>query len=409
MQVFDYHDGTLHCDAVPLDAISRQYGTPTYVYSQTALEASYRTLDEALAGIQHLICYSLKANSNLAVAKVLADAGAGADVVSGGELYRAMKVGIPAGKIVFAGVGKTLQEIEDGLRYGILMFNVESEPELDAIEQTAAAMNKVAPIALRVNPDIDPHTHPYIATGMRKYKFGISTDQVAALYERAAKSPYLDPIGIQMHVGSQLVDLQPVVDGATKMYELARRLGTPLRYFDVGGGLGICYCEEEPQKPDVIARAVGPLARELGCTLVLEPGRFLVGNAGVLLTRVLYIKDNGLKKFAIVDAGMNDLIRPSLYEAYHAIVPVQARNGVETIDVVGPICESGDFFAHDREMPKVAAGDLLAIKSAGAYGFSMASNYNTRPRPAEVLVSGHSYRLVRKRETYEDLVSLEEV
>lgn len=407
MEPFVYRDGSLYCEGISLADIACDFGTPTYVYSQAALEENYRAIDSAFSDVPHLICYSLKANANLVMGRILANMGAGADVVSGGELFIALKMGMAPKRIVYASVGKTTQEIEYALRIGILMFNVESQEELEAINTIAGRLGTRAPVALRVNPDIDPMTHPYITTGMKKHKFGIAAEEIVGLYQQAQEMAHVEPVGIQMHIGSQLIQVRPVVEATTKLVGLLRLLegmGIGLRYLDIGGGLGITYRDERPEGPKQLACAILPLVRETGTTLILEPGRFIVGNTAVLLTRVLYTKRNDQKKFVIVDAAMNDLIRPSLYGSYHAIVPVAARDGEETVDVVGPVCESGDFFAHDRPMPPVKSGDLLAIKSAGAYGYTMASNYNARPRAAEVLVLGTSYRLTRRRESYEDLV-----
>ncbi|MCL4533734.1 MAG: diaminopimelate decarboxylase [Bacteroidetes bacterium] len=405
---FDYRRNTLHCEGVALSAIAEEYGTPTFVYSRAALEANYQRVDAAFAGVPHLICYSLKANGNLSVGRVLAAQGAGADVVSGGELFRARKMGIEGNKIVYASVGKMVHEIEQALADGILMFNVESRAELETIAEVAARRGQRAPIALRVNPNIDPKTHPYITTGMRKYKFGVPPEEAVELYRWTVRTPSLQPVGIQMHIGSQLVEVGPIVEAAGKMAEVLRATGIPLRYFDVGGGLGITYKDEKPEGPELLAKKLAPLVKSLDCILILEPGRFLVGNAGILLTKVIYIKTNPEKKFVIADAAMNDLIRPSLYDAYHPILPVVPAYGAETVDVVGPICESGDFLAHGRELPPLKAGDLLAVGNAGAYGFTMSSNYNARPRAAEVLVEGESFRVARRRENYLDLIRGEE-
>ena len=410
---FTYEKGPLRCETVSLEAIAADCGTPTYVYSQSAMVASYRALDAAFADVPHTICYALKANGNLGVAKVLANQGAGADIVSGGELYRALKAGIPANKIVFAGVAKTEPEIEYALKSDILLFNVESGGELAAIERVASRLGVAARVALRVNPDVDPDTNPYVATGMKKHKFGIVPDQAMKLYAQAKESPSLDPVGIQFHIGSQLLKLQPIVEATEKILALAakvRELEIDLKYVDIGGGLGISYGHDEPEGPEVIARTVLPAIKAAGYHLIVEPGRYLTGNAGLLLSRVLYVKDNGHKKFVIVDAAMNDLIRPSLYDAYHAIKAVRERHGPEeTVDVVGGVCETADFFARSRGLPRMEPGDLVAILSAGAYGFTMSSNYNARPRAAEVLVEGSSFRVVRQRETYEDLIRGEEI
>ena len=411
LEGFRYREGRLCCEEASISDLATSYGTPLYVYSQAVLEDRYARVDGAFAAVPHLICYSLKANANLGVGKRLAQLGAGADVVSGGELYRALKMGIPGSRIVYSSVGKTADEIAYALQSGILMFNVESEPELSAIDREAKRLGVRAPIALRVNPDVDPRTHPYITTGMKKYKFGVPTEQVLNLYRQAAESPSLEAVGIQMHLGSQMVSVAPIVEATEKLVSLVRQLaqeGIRLQYLDLGGGMGIRYRDETPEGPETLASLVLPLLQGLNLTLILEPGRFIVGNAGALLARVLYVKDNGVKKFVIVDAAMNDLIRPTLYDAYHAILPVVQRPGQEKVDLVGPVCESGDFFAHDRELPPLQAGDLVAILGAGAYGFSMASNYNSRPRAAEVLVNGSTSRLVRRRETYQDLVRAEE-
>lgn len=412
MEEFQYRRGVLCCEDVPLSEIAEIYGTPVYVYSERSIRARYRALDEAYQSVPRLICYALKANDNLAIVRLLGELGAGADIVSGGELFRARRAGIPAQRIIFAGVGKTRDEIARAIDDDVLLFNVESPAELAAIGDVARQKGRVARIAVRVNPDVDPRTHPYISTGLKKNKFGISTDQVEDVYQQAQEHPFLEPVGIQMHIGSQLVQVQPIVDAVMRLAELVgrlRRAGIHLRYFDVGGGLGIRYRDEQPEGPDALAAKVLPIIRELGMTLLCEPGRFLVGSSGALLTRVLYRKESPAKSFVIVDAGMNDLIRPSLYDAYHEIRPVaESADGLEVVDVVGPICESGDFFAHDRQLPITRAGDLLAILSAGAYGFVMASTYNARPRPAEVLVSGSRHRLIRRRETYDDLIRAEE-
>ncbi len=406
------HDGReLRVEGVSLEGIADACGTPTYVYSRQALVESYKSIDAAFAEVPHTICFAMKANGNLAVASAFAGLGAGADIVSGGELYKALKAGIPAERIVFAGVGKTVPEIVYALESGIRMFNVESEGELEAIERVAEQAGVVAPVAVRVNPDVDPDTNPYISTGMKKHKFGVVAEQAIQLYHHAGQSNHLEAIGIQFHIGSQLLKSQPIIEATERVLALAtkvRSLGVSLRYLDIGGGLGISYGHDEPEGPEALARAIVPQVKQSGLHLLLEPGRYLVGNAGCLLTRVLYVKDNGHKKFVIVDAGMNDLIRPSLYDAYHAIEPVRPRAEQETVDVVGPVCESGDFFAHSRDLPRMEPGDLVAIMSAGAYGFTMASNYNARPRPAEVLVADGQARVVRRRETYEDLVRWEE-
>jgi len=405
--------GELHCEEVPLRAIAEAVGTPTFVYSHATLAHHYAVFDEAFAGVPHLVCYSMKANSNRSVIRTFTRMGSGVDIVSGGELRRALAAGAPPSKIVYSGVGKTIAEIEEALSRNILMFNVESREELETIEATARKMRRKAPVSLRVNPDVDPKTHPYISTGLKKNKFGIHIAQALRDYAWAAKRKHLEVIGVDCHIGSQLTDVSPFVDAATRVRLLVERLlgmGLPIRLVDLGGGLGIPYEDETPPPPDRYAAAVREVFSGLPVTLVLEPGRVLVGNAGVLLTRVLYTKSSpppkgeARKRFVIVDAAMNDLARPSLYGSYHAIVPVGASNrGRAVTDVVGPICESGDFLARDRRMPVVSSGDLLAVMSAGAYGFSMSSTYNSRPRAAEVMASGDRFEVVRERETLREL------
>lgn len=410
MDHFTYRHGTLHCESVPLSRVAEAVGTPTYVYSRAAVLAAYRAWDHAFRDVPHLICYAVKANSNLALLHALAQAGAGADVVSGGELYRALRAGVPPRRIVFSGVGKTREEMREALKADILMFNVESVSELRALDEVARGLGARAPISVRVNPDVDPETHPYIATGLRTSKFGIPIGEAPAVYREAARMAGVEVVGVQMHIGSQLTKTAPFADAAARVVALAddlRTRGIRIRYLDLGGGLGIRYRDEQPPSPEHYARALLPLVRTLDVTVVLEPGRSIVGNAGVLLTRVLYRKDTGAKRFVVVDAAMNDLVRPAMYNAHHEIHPVsepRAADG-ETVDVVGPICESGDFLARDRTMPRVEEGELLAVMSAGAYGFVMASNYNDRPRAAAVLVDGDRYTIVRRRETYEDLVA----
>jgi diaminopimelate decarboxylase len=400
--------GVLACEDVPLDRIAREFGTPTYVYSATAVEAAYDRLDSAYANVPHLICYALKANQNLALAGLLARRGAGVDIVSGGELFRALKAGFPAERVVFAGVGKTRREIGEALDAGILLFTVESTNELETIAEVARARGQQAPVALRVNPDVDPQTHPYISTGLKKSKFGVPREEVVSIYRRALELDGVEPVGIHCHIGSQLVHVAPIKEAVSRIADLAEELkaiGVPLRFVDMGGGLAIRYRDESPEGPEMLAEHVEQQVGGLDVTLLMEPGRFLVGNAGALLTEVVYTKQNGPKRFVVVDAAMNDLIRPSLYESYHEIAPVAPpRASLETVDVVGPVCESGDFFAHDRELPELRQGELAAVLSAGAYGFVMSSNYNARPRAAEVLVRGAEPRVVRERESYEDLI-----
>jgi diaminopimelate decarboxylase len=429
---FGYRGGQLYCEDVDLARAAAEFGTPLYIYSAGTILDHFTRLDAALASFDHLVCYAVKANSNRAILKLLADAGAGFDIVSGGELFRAINAGADPQKCTFAGVGKSRDEIEYALDRRVYSFNVESEPELEQINKIAGEKNLRAPIALRVNPDVDPHTHKYISTGSHENKFGIALSDASAVYERAAKMRNVDIAGVQMHIGSQITEAAPFAAAINKVAPLARDLKSKygITFFSIGGGMGIIYRRaldsgsgkwwsdhsDEPSAFSVrdYANAIVPPLRDLGLRILVEPGRFIVGNAGALLTRVLYIKSTGQKRFAIVDAGMNDLIRPALYQGYHEIVPVKIGSGdspsrhsskpLHKIDIVGPVCESGDFFALDREMPEVREGDLLAILSAGAYGFAMASNYNSRPLPAEALVRDDKVRLIRKRQTWKDLV-----
>jgi diaminopimelate decarboxylase len=424
---FRYRDGHLYCDDVDLAGVAEEFGTPTYVYSAGTILDHYTRLDAALAPLDHLICYAVKANSNRAILSLLVRAGAGFDIVSGGELFRVLAAGGNPARCTFAGVGKSRDEIGYALDQRVYSLNVESESELEQINRVAGAKNLRAPVAFRVNPDVDPHTHQYISTGSHENKFGIPLDQVGAVYERAAKMHNIEIVGVQMHIGSQISEAKPFASAIEKVAPLVRELKSKygIRFFSIGGGMGIIYQRAlasgsgkwwhnhggEPSAfsvRDYADAIVSPL-RDLGIQILVEPGRFLIGNAGVLLTRVRYIKQTGSKKFAIVDAGMNDLIRPALYQGYHEIVPVEEMNSerkrkIGRIDIVGPVCESGDFFALDREMPEPHEGDLLAIMSAGAYGFVMASNYNSRPLPAEALVRGDKFALIRKRQTWEDLL-----
>lgn len=417
MHHFRMKDGEMYCEGVPLRRIAGKVGTPVYVYSHATLAHHYKVFDEAFSGMPHIVCFSMKANSNGSVIRAFTNLGGGVDIVSGGELERALAAGAPPAKIVYSGVGKKVSEIAEALRRGILMFNVESRGELETIDAVAGKMRKRAPIAIRVNPDVDPKTHPYISTGLKKNKFGIGIEQALKDYDWAARRRNIEVVGVDCHIGSQLTDVAPFVDAAGRVRRLVDRLlarGVQIRFVDIGGGLGIRYDDELPPHPKEYADAVVSAFRDLPVTLVLEPGRVLVGNAGVLLTEVLYTKPipspsgKGRKHFFIVDAAMNDLARPALYGSYHAILPVgKARRGAVIADVVGPICESGDFLAKDRRMPACKSGDLLAVMSAGAYGFSMSSNYNTRPRAAEVMVSGNRFEVVRERETVRDLYRAE--
>ena len=425
MHFFYYLHGKLHCEDVDLARVAEKFGTPTYVYSAGTILDHLTRLNGALATLDHLICYAVKANSNRSILKLLADAGAGFDIVSGGELFRVLAAGGDPAKCTFAGVGKSPEEIEYALELGVYSFNIESESELEHIDRIAGAKNLRAPIALRANPDVDPHTHEYISTGSRENKFGVALGQLPAAYERAAEMRNIDIVGVQMHIGSQITEAAPFASAIKKLAPIVRELKSkyPIKFFSIGGGMGIIYRralesgsgkwwhdhggETSAFSIRDYADAIVPPLRELNLRILVEPGRFLVGNAGVLLARVSCIKKSGAKKFAIVDAGMNDLIRPALYHSYHEIVPVkETRSERESkIDIVGPVCESGDFFALDREMPELHEGDLLAIMSAGAYGFVMASNYNSRRLPSEVLVRGDKFALIRQRQTWEDLAS----
>jgi diaminopimelate decarboxylase len=414
MNHFQYRNREMFAEEVPLKRIAEEVGTPAYVYSLATLKRHYRVFDEAFAKVPHIVCFSVKANSNLALLRTFAKQGSGFDIVSGGELFRALKAGGDPKKIVFSGVGKKKEEIEYALATGILMFNVESEEELVALDGIAAGIGKKAPISLRVNPDVDPQTHPYISTGMKKAKFGVDIKKSLEMYKKAAALSNIDVVGVDCHIGSQLTSVTPFVDALAKVREYLDRVlfgemkkeGAQIRYLDLGGGLGINYHDETPPLPEEYAKAIVQGLEGLNITLILEPGRVIVGNAGILLTEVQYIKETETKKFVIVDGGMNDLIRPALYGSYQAVQPVVENNGEKILaDVVGPICESGDFFAKDREIARPKRGDLLAVMSAGAYGFTMASNYNSHPKPPEVLVDGDKYYVVRKRESLEDLIN----
>jgi len=413
MHFFEYKDDRLHCEGVPIEQIAQKVGTPFYLYSYKTLVRHFTVFNNAFEGIPHLICYSAKANSNLALIRIFVNLGGGVDVVSGGELYRALKGGADPRKIVFSGVGKREDEIEYALKAGILLFNVESVQELQAINEAGGRIGKRASIAIRVNPDIDPKTHPYISTGLKQNKFGIDIEQALVAYRLASQLPNLKIVGIDCHIGSQLVEVKPIVEALKKLKQLVedlRKEGMEIQYLDLGGGLGITYEDEEPPHPVEYASNILDEIRGFDCTLVLEPGRVIVGNAGVLVSKVLYTKENREKRFVIVDAGMNDLVRPSYYGSYHQILPVKEEKREEIVaDVVGPICESSDFLAKARKIPMLHSGELIAVMSAGAYGFSMSTNYNSRPRVAEVLVRDDQVFLIRQREDYEDLIRGEEI
>ncbi len=415
MHNFEYRQGELCCEQVPLSQIAKEVGTPCYIYSHATLIRHFRAYDSAFKNIPHIIAFAMKANSNLAILRLMAMEGSGVDIVSGGELFRALKAGVPPSKVVFAGVGKNAEEIRDALKADILMFNVESSAEIHAINDVAASVGKKARVALRINPDIDPKTHPYISTGLKKSKFGIAADRALEEFKLASSLGHIEVVGVHAHIGSQLTEVTPFVESLKKVIALIAALkeqGINIQYLNIGGGLGITYNDEKPPLPKDLADAIAPLVQDLKLTLVMEPGRVIVGNAGILVTKALYEKVGEAKRFIIVDAAMNDLIRPSLYNAYHEIRPVfesLLQRPKHAVDVVGPVCESGDFLAKDRTLPEVKPGDLLAVMSAGAYGFVMASNYNSRPRVPEVLVKGSEVHVIKARETYDDLVRGETV
>ena len=413
MDPFQYRDQALHAEDLPVAELARRFGTPCYLYSRAALEHNLRAYQQPLSGLPHLICFAVKANSNLAVLNVLARLGAGFDIVSGGELERVVRAGGDPAKVIFSGLGKTEEEIARALELGICCFNVESEPELDRIEAVAARLQRRAPISLRVNPDVDAGTHPYISTGLKENKFGIAIDAALAVYERAAQMPHIEIVGVDCHIGSQLTTIAPYLDAIDRVLLLVDELearGIRLRHFDIGGGLGVCYRDEKPPAPAQFIQAV--LARLAGreLSLFLEPGRSICANAGLFVTKVEFLKQNGQKNFAIVDGAMNDLLRPALYGAWQAIVPVQQHvSGTvpeKLYDVVGPVCESSDFLGKERLLA-IAPGDLLGVRTAGAYGFVMSSNYNTRNRVAEIMVDGVKATVVRQRETLDYQLALE--
>jgi diaminopimelate decarboxylase len=412
MHYFQYVGGALYCEDLPLSEVAAAVGTPFYCYSHRTLTSHYDAFDRAFTGSDHLVCYSVKVNSNLAVLRTLFAAGAGADIVSGGELFRALRAGADPKKIVYSGVGKTESEIRYALQAGILMFNVESPLEMLTIDRVAGEIGETASVSIRVNPDVDPLTHPYISTGLKKNKFGIAIERALLEYRETKKLQNIRVLGVDCHLGSQITQLSPFVDALRKLRDLIGTLrseGFEIRYLDVGGGLGIPYSDESPPHPTEYGKAVMEATAGLGCTLILEPGRVIAGNAGVLVARVLFTKQGEAKRFVICDAAMNDLVRPSLYGSFHAIRPLKEAADSVVCDVVGPICESTDFLAKDRLMADLGPGDLFAVMSAGAYGFIMGSNYNSRPRVPEVLVRGNRSWVIRRRETYEDLVRGEEI
>ncbi|ONF44776.1 diaminopimelate decarboxylase [Marinobacter lutaoensis] len=411
MDHFTYRNGELHAEDVPVAEIARRFGTPAYVYSRATLERHYRAYDEALSGRPHLVCYAVKANSNLAVLNVLARLGAGFDIVSAGELERVLRAGGDAGKVVFSGVGKQEWEMKRGLEAGVRCFNVESDTELDRLNRVAGELGVKAPVSLRVNPDVDAGTHPYISTGLKENKFGIDIAQAPAVYARAAELPHLEILGVDCHIGSQLTSVAPFLDALDRVLALIDTLagqGIRIRHLDMGGGLGVTYQDERPPEPSEYVQALAERMGDRSLELILEPGRSIAANAGILVTRVEFLKCTGHRNFAIIDAAMNDLIRPALYGAWQAIVPVRPHQDGEdrAWDLVGPVCETGDFLGKDRSLC-LAPGDLLAVRSAGAYGFVMSSNYNSRNRPPELMVDGDQVHLVRRRETLEDQLALE--
>jgi diaminopimelate decarboxylase len=418
MHFFHYQDDVLYCENVPVQRICDEVGTPIFIYSRATLERHFKIFQEPFSNVDHLICYSMKACSNLTILRAFGNFGAGMDIVSGGELHRALQAGIDPSLIVYSGVGKKSSEMDEALAADILMFNVESGEELELLDQRAQLMGKKARIALRVNPDVDPRTHPYIATGLKKNKFGVDMERSQALYQRARQMKGIEPVGVDCHIGSQLTELSPFMDAMEHLKKLIGNLakdGINIRYLDIGGGLGIPYDDERPPVPADYGAAIVEQVSDMNVKIILEPGRVLVGNAGIMVTRVLYRKQGPAKHFVIVDAGMNDLIRPSLYKAHHSVWKIKRTNADESAsekvlaDLVGPICESGDFLAQERYMEPVEPGELLALMSAGAYGFAMSSNYNSRPRAAEVLVDGDDYYVIRDRETYDDLVRHERI
>jgi len=413
MNHFDYRGNEMFCEDVPVRSIAEAVGTPVYIYSHATLKRHFLAFDGAFEELDRLVCFSAKSNSNLAILNLIYGFGGGLDIVSGGELYRGLNAGFTPEKIVYSGVGKRVDEIDDALGSGILMFNVESIEELELIDQRAGALNRRAPVAIRVNPDVDPKTHPYISTGMKKNKFGVDSRTAFEGYRAASLLANVDVVGIDCHIGSQITEVQPFGDALKSLISLIedlRAAGITIRYLDMGGGLGITYADESPPHPGEYARVIVDAVKERSLKLILEPGRVIVGNAGVLVAKVLYRKSGPAKNFVITDTGMNDLIRPTLYQAYHAIEPVVKTEDAPIVaDVVGPICESGDFMAQDRQVPDARRGDLLAVMSAGAYGFVMSSNYCSRPRVAEVMVRDDKFHVVKARQTYEDLIAGESV
>jgi diaminopimelate decarboxylase len=418
MYHFIYKNNELYCESVAITDIAKAVGTPFYLYSSATLAHHFNTFDKSFGELPHLTCFAVKSCSNLAVLRLFSTLGGGADIVSGGELYRSLKAGIDPRRIIYSGVGKTEEELRYGLVSGILMFNVESEQELEKLQQVAQEQELVAPVSFRINPDVDPKTHAYISTGLAKNKFGIPIEQAEKVYLRAKEMSHVKVLGVSCHIGSQLTEISPFTEALHKVKQFINRLetlGISIDYLDLGGGLGVRYQDEKPPHPQEYARALKEEMEGVKCTLILEPGRVIVGNAGVLISQVLYTKQSQTKNFIIVDAAMNDLARPSLYDAHHEILPVIRKAGqtsdeiLEIADVVGPICETGDFLAKDRQLPVFGQGDLMAVMSSGAYGFTMSSNYNSRPRVAEVLVKDDQFYVIRERENYETLIRDENI
>ncbi|MGB2601225.1 MAG: diaminopimelate decarboxylase [Candidatus Omnitrophota bacterium] len=411
MHEFNYKNGVLHCEDVSLTDIAREYPTPFYLYSYATLMDHFSKIQKAFEEVSPLICFSMKSNSNLSVCKALVSAGAGLDIVSGGELYKALKIGCPPERIVYASVGKTEEEIETALKTGILFFNVESVPELIMIDTVAKRLGKKANVALRINPDVKPETHDYITTGTKEKKFGICFEEAEEIFDNANKYSNTELKGVHVHIGSQITEVKPFVTAIQKILDFLDKGNINVEYLNLGGGFGIIYDQEKTTTAQEFAKEIIPLVRDTSFKLIFEPGRFIAGNSGILVCKVLYVKTGATgKKFAIVDAGMNDLLRPSLYEAYHEIRPVVVREAErQKYDVVGPICESGDYLALDRELPELIAGEYIAVMGAGAYGYTMASNYNSRPRPAELMVINGQTKIVREQETYKDLIRGEKI
>jgi diaminopimelate decarboxylase len=418
MNRFHYQNGNLYCEDLKIEALAQKYGTPLYLYSKNMIVDNFKATDEAFSATKHTICYAMKANSNFQILKLVASFGSGGDVVSGGELFLAQQAGVPANKLVYAGVGKTDEEIKYGIESGIMAFNVESEPELEIVNQIAIDLGKKAPVAIRINPDVDIHGHPYISTGKSINKFGIDIDVAREVFLKAKQMDGINIVGVHCHIGSQILNLEYYVATAKKLFDFVQRLsesGIEIQHVDIGGGLGVHYPDVIPEcadragervpSPAELAEKVIAVLKPLDCEILFEPGRSIIAESGALITKVLYVKKSRDKNFVVVDAGMNDLIRPSLYEAYHQIVPLKQIDGeLELSDVVGPICETGDFLAKDRSLPKVQRGDYLAVMTAGAYGYSLSSNYNSRPRPIEVWVDGERGEVIRERDKIEDLI-----